>query len=232
MILIPAVDIQGGKAVRLFEGKPELETVYFENPVEAAMYWQTKGAKYLHLVDLDAATGRGENREILRLIAQQANIPFEIGGGVRSLQAAKELLELGADRVVVGTMAIKEPQTLKQLLDTFGEKIVVSLDAKGLELVVSGWSEDTGLDIRKTAADMWELGIRTLIYTDVRRDGTLMGLDIGAVDQVRSAWPGFLIAGGGIAEDNDIENLARIGVQGAISGKAIYEHRIDLSRWF
>ncbi len=218
--------------MRLFEGDPQKETIYFENPLEAALHWQNQGAKMLHLVDLDAATGRGENRAVLRLIAQEISIPFEVGGGVRSLEAAREILELGAKRVVVGTAAVKAPQVLQEMLEVFGhEKVVVSLDAKGLDVVVSGWFEGTAQDVRVLAGQMWAAGVRTLIYTDVRRDGTLLGLDLEVIAQVRQAWPGFLIAGGGIATDADIEGLKSLGVEGAITGKAIYEGKISLSKW-
>ncbi len=232
MLVIPAVDIQSGRAVRLFEGDPKQETVYYENPVEAALHWQTKGARMLHLVDLDAATGRGENRAVLREIAQSLAIPFEVGGGIRSVEAAREVLTMGANRVVVGTVAVKAPEVLGRMLREFGaERVVVSLDARGLEVVVSGWAEGTALQVQNLSLRMWDMGVRTLIYTDVRRDGTLAGLDLEVVRKVRAAWPGFLIAGGGIASDADLEGLQNLGVEGAITGKAIYEGRIDLKKW-
>ncbi|RIH81755.1 1-(5-phosphoribosyl)-5-[(5-phosphoribosylamino)methylideneamino] imidazole-4-carboxamide isomerase [Calidithermus terrae] len=232
MLVIPAVDIQQGRAVRLFEGKPELETVYFEEPLEAALHWQAQGARFLHLVDLDAATGRGENRAVIRRVAERLEVPFEVGGGVRSLEVAQGLLELGAKRVVVGTVAVKRPEVLTAMLEAFGpERVAVSLDARGLEVVVSGWAEGTAQDVTELALRTHEAGVRTLIYTDVRRDGTLQGLDLEVVARVREAWPGFLIAGGGIASDADLEGLQRLGVEGAITGKALYEGRIDLGRW-
>ncbi|GIW38867.1 MAG: 1-(5-phosphoribosyl)-5-[(5-phosphoribosylamino)methylideneamino]imidazole-4-carboxamide isomerase [Meiothermus ruber] len=232
MLVIPAVDIQSGRAVRLFEGDPRQETVYYENPVEAALHWQKQGAQMLHLVDLDAATGRGENRAVLRAVAESITVPLEVGGGIRSLEAAREILALGASRVVVGTVAVKAPEVLGQMLREFGpERVVVSLDARGLEVVVSGWAEGTALRVQDISQRIWEMGVRTLIYTDVRRDGTLAGLDLEVVREVRAAWPGFLIAGGGIASDADLEGLQTLGVEGAITGKAIYEGRIDLRKW-
>jgi len=231
MLVIPAVDIQGGRAVRLYEGDPSRETVYYENPVEAALHWQKQGARMLHLVDLDAATGRGENRAVLREVAGAITIPFEVGGGVRTVGAGREILALGASRVVVGTAAVKAPQVLEQLLGEFGpERVVVSLDARGLEVVISGWTERTALRVQDLSLRMWEMGVRTLIYTDVRRDGTLAGLDLEVVREVRAAWPGFLIAGGGIASEADILGLENLGVEGAIVGKALYEGRIDLKK--
>jgi len=232
MLVIPAVDIQGGRAVRLYEGDPRRETVYYENPVEAALHWQKQGARMLHLVDLDAATGRGENRAVLREVAGAIAIPFEVGGGVRSVEAAREILTLGASRVVVGTVAVKAPQVLERMLGEFGpERVVVSLDARGLQVVISGWTEGTALEVQNLSLRMWEMGVRTLIYTDVRRDGTLAGLDLEVVREVRAAWPGFLIAGGGIASEADIAGLENLGVEGAIVGKALYEGRIDLKKW-
>lgn len=232
VLVIPAVDIQSGRAVRLFEGDPSQETVYYENPVDAALHWQQQGAGMLHLVDLDAATGRGENRAVLREVAQTIAIPFEVGGGVRSVESAREILALGASRVVVGTVAVKAPEVLGRMLWEFGaERVVVSLDAKGLDVVISGWAEGTALKVHNLSLRMWDMGIRTLIYTDVRRDGTLAGLDLAVVREVRAAWPGFLIAGGGIASDADIMGLQNLGVEAAITGKAIYEGRIDLKKW-
>jgi len=232
MLVIPAVDIQGGRAVRLYEGDPRRETVYYENLVEAALHWQKQGARMLHLVDLDAATGRGENRAVLREVAGAIAIPFEVGGGVRSVEAAREILTLGASRVVVGTVAVKAPQVLERMLGEFGpERVVVSLDARGLQVVISGWTEGTALEVQNLSLRMWEMGVRTLIYTDVRRDGTLAGLDLEVVREVRAAWPGFLIAGGGIASEADIAGLENLGVEGAIVGKALYEGRIDLKKW-
>jgi phosphoribosylformimino-5-aminoimidazole carboxamide ribotide isomerase len=232
VLVIPAVDIQSGRAVRLYEGDPNQETVYYENPVEAALHWQKQGARMLHLVDLDAATGRGNNRAVLREVAASIDIPFEVGGGIRSLGVAREILALGASRVVVGTIAVKAPEVLGQMLHDFGpERVVVSLDARGLEVVVSGWAEGTRLMVQELGPRVWEMGVRTLIYTDVRRDGTLAGLDLEVVRVVRAAWPGFLIAGGGIASDADLHGLQALGVEGAITGKALYEGRISLSSW-
>lgn len=232
MWVIPAVDIQSGRAVRLFEGDPRQETVYYENPVEAALHWQRQGVRMLHLVDLDAATGRGQNRAVLREIAQSIAIPFEVGGGIRSVETAREVLALGASRVVLGTVAVKAPEVLGRMLREFGpERVVVSLDARGLEVVVSGWAEGTAFEVQNLSLRIWDMGVRTLIYTDVRRDGTLAGLDLEVVREVRAAWPGFLIAGGGIASDADLWGLQNLGVEGAITGKAIYEGRIDLKKW-
>ncbi len=232
MLVIPAVDIQGGRAVRLYEGDPDRETVYFEDPLEAARHWQEKGARYLHLVDLDAATGRGENRAVLARVARGLELPFEVGGGVRSLEAAKALIALGADRVVVGTLAVRDPAAFRALLAELGpERVAVSVDAKGLEVVVAGWQEAAGLAAPDLAQRLWAEGVKTLIYTDVRRDGTLKGMDEAPVAAMRDAWPGSLIAGGGVGSDEDLHLLKRLGVDAAIVGRALYEGRVHLEDW-
>ncbi len=229
MRLIPAVDLQKGRAVRLYEGDPEKETVYFEDPVEAARHWEEAGAGYLHLVDLDAALGKGNNREAIRRIAAAIRIPFEVGGGVRSLEAAQELLALGADRVVVGTVAVRAPEVLKEMLAAFGpERVAVSVDARGLEVVVSGWQEATPLSAPELARRLWREGVRTLIYTDVRRDGTLKGMDPGPLKAMRAAWPGYLIAGGGVGSEEDLRLMEALGLDAAIVGRALYEGRVRL----
>lgn len=229
MLLIPAVDLKGGKAVRLYEGDPERETQYGD-PVAAALRWQEEGARLLHLVDLDRALGKGDNLKALRRIAQALRVPFEVGGGIRSLEVLEEVLLLGASRAVVGTVAVKDPALLEAMLEAVGPfRLAVALDARGLEVVVSGWLEAASL----SALDLlrrWEaMGVRTVIYTDVRRDGTLKGLDLEMVARVREAWPHELIAGGGIAGPEDLLGLKRLGVEGALLGKALYEGRVRLT---
>ncbi|WP_243095435.1 1-(5-phosphoribosyl)-5-[(5-phosphoribosylamino)methylideneamino]imidazole-4-carboxamide isomerase [Thermus thalpophilus] len=226
MLVIPAVDLKGGKAVRLYEGRPEAETAYGD-PVAAALRWQEEGARLLHLVDLDRALGTGDNREALSRIAEALFVPFQVGGGIRSLESLQEVLSLGASRGVVGTVAAKDPALLETMLAQAGpERLAVALDARGLSVVVSGWQEATplsALDLLRT----WEaMGVCWVIYTDVRRDGTLKGLDLEVVARVREAWPHTLIAGGGIAGPEDLLALKRLGVEGALVGKALYEGRI------
>jgi len=229
MLVIPAVDLQKGRAVRLYEGNPKKETVYFEDPVEAARHWEKQGARYLHLVDLDAALGEGDNREAIRRIAAAAGIPFEVGGGVRSLEAARELLALGADRVVVGTVAVRAPEVLWEMLAAFGpERVAVSVDARGLDVVVAGWQEATPLSAPELARRLWQEGVRTLIYTDVRRDGTLKGMDPEPLKAMRAAWPGYLIAGGGVGSEDDLRLMESLGLDAAIVGRALYEGRVRL----
>ncbi len=222
--VIPCVDIQRGRAVRLYKGDPRLETVYFDSPLEAAQHWVSRGAGLVHLVDLDAATGAGENRTVILQIAQALSVPVEVGGGIRSLETAKTLLEGGVGRVVIGTAAVSNPELVTALLERFGAgAVVVSVDARDGMVAVKGWAETSRVSAAELASRVWDQGVRTLIYTDVTRDGTLEGLDVAPLEVMRTTWPGRLIAGGGVRDERDLEWLERIGIEGAIVGRALYE---------
>ncbi len=222
--VIPCVDIQRGRAVRLYKGDPKLETVYFDSSLEAALHWANKGAKLVHLVDLDAATGTGENRAIILEIAKTLSVPVEVGGGIRSLEAARELLNGGVNRIIIGTAAVTDPEFVKAAILEFGtDKVVVSLDAKDGLVAVKGWAETSSLSAVEMAAQVWEAGIRTLIYTDIARDGTLEGLNPEPLKPMRAVWQGELIAGGGVRDQADIRLLETLRIEGVIVGRAIYE---------
>lgn len=227
--VIPAVDIQQGRAVRLFEGNPEKETVYFEDPLEAARHWVTLGAEILHLVDLDAALERGNNSAVIEQIAS-LGVRTELGGGVRSLEVARDWLKL-VNRVILGTAAITKPELTSQLLEEFGpERVVVSLDARHGLVAIRGWTETSSQDAFELAADLAGQGLRTLIYTDVTRDGTMLGVNPEPVERMREAFPHELLAGGGVAADGDLDLYARLGLDGAIVGRALYEGKITYPR--
>ena len=222
--IIPCVDIQGGRAVRLYEGDPDQETVYFESPLLAAQHWAGLGAALIHVVDLDAATGRGENRQLIAEMVSQLDVALEVGGGIRDLTSADTLLKLGASRVVIGTAAVRQPELVAELLELHGpEKIVVSLDARWPDVAVSGWAEASGMKVAQMTARLGEAGLETLIFTDVTRDGTLRGLDRELMAQVRQLWTNTLIVGGGVANRQDAELLSELRIEGAIVGRAIYE---------
>ena len=226
--VIPCVDIQRGRAVRLFKGDPNLETVYFDSPLLAAQHWAGKGAALVHLVDLDAATGAGSNREVILEIARTLGVPVEVGGGVRSLDAAQALLEGGVQQVVIGTIAVTQPEVVNVILERFGAgSVVVSIDARDGLVAVKGWAETSKVQATELAAKVWAQGVRTLIYTDVTRDGTLEGLDEAPLRAIRAAWPGRLLAGGGVARTDDLELLERVGIEGAIVGRALYEGTLE-----
>jgi phosphoribosylformimino-5-aminoimidazole carboxamide ribotide isomerase len=228
--VIPCVDIQQGRAVRLYEGDPARETVYFHDPLDAARHWAELGAKWLHLVDLDAATGRGDNRNHIRIIAETLDSAIQVGGGIRSLEAARQALEL-AQRVVIGTAAVRNPEVIDALLEAFGpERIAVSLDAKGGRLAIKGWSEVTDVPAALLAERVAAQGVRTVIYTDISRDGTLRGVDPEPIKAMRAAFPHTLLAGGGVASDADLDLYESLGLEGAIVGRALYEGRVRYPR--
>ncbi len=230
--VIPCVDIQRGRAVRLYKGDPQQETVYFQSPLEAAQHWVSLGAELVHLVDLDAATGTGSNLEIILEIAAKLSVPVEVGGGVRSLEAAQKLLTGGVSQVVIGTVAVTQPEVLTQCLESFGAgAAIVSIDATGGRVAIKGWAETSHTLATDLASSVWAAGVRTLIYTDITRDGTLQGLDAAPLEAMRAAWPGRLVAGGGVRDTNDLDLLQRIGVEGAIVGRALYEGTLKYGDW-
>lgn len=226
-LVIPCVDIQSGRAVRLLGGDPDRETVYFDSPLEAARHWAGLGAGLVHLVDLDAATGRGENRGVIRQIAADlggSGVEVEVGGGIRDRGTAEELLGSGVGRVVIGTAAVRDPDLVRDLIAAHGpERVVVSLDARGLEVATHGWAQGSGLLVADLTPTLAGAGLETLIFTDVTRDGTLRGLDRELMRTVRRLWTNTLIVGGGVATLDDVRLLAEEGIQGAIVGRAIYE---------
>ena len=224
--IIPCVDIQNGKAVRLFEGDPERETVYFESPIEAAQHWAGLGAARLHLVDLDAALGKGDNREVIREIARTVNAKLELGGGIRSLDTALEWLK-HIERVVLGTLAVNAPEVVDALLQEVSpERVVVSIDARGGHVALKGWAETSDVAATTLAERVAAQGVTQVIYTDVSRDGTLRGVDAEPVKRMRDAFPHTLIAGGGVADDEDLALYENLGLNGAIVGRALYEGKI------
>ncbi len=228
--IIPCVDIQKGRAVRLFEGNPEKETVYFESPLKAAKHWVNLGAKSLHLVDLDAALGEGNNHEIIADIAKNLDCKLEIGGGIRSLEVARTYLKI-LDRVVIGTAAVKQPEIIDILLSEFGSaRVIVSIDAKEGKVALKGWQEISEVDAVQLAKRCEAQGLRHLIYTDISRDGTMRGVDIEPIKAVREAFPHTLMAGGGVASDEDLKLYEDLGLEGAVVGRALYEGTISYSR--
>lgn len=229
-LVIPAVDVQRGRAVRLYEGDPERETVYFSDPLDAARHWSGLGATWLHLVDLDATLERGANTDVIEGIARSVGARCEVGGGVRSMADAERWLEV-VDRVVVGTLAVRSPDTVAELVERFGpERVAVSVDARGRRVAVRGWAEETTVDAVELASDMHGRGVRHLVYTDISRDGTLKGVDPEPVMAVRDAFAGSLVAGGGVATDADLDLYQSLGLQGAIVGRALYEGTVGYPR--
>ena len=231
MKLYPAIDIRGGKCVRLMQGRFDQETVYFEHPYQVACLWEEKGASFLHLVDLDGAcAGESVNKQAVREIVEHIHIPVELGGGVRELEQIKELLDLGVYRVIIGSRAAEDPAFVKTAVDTFGtEHIVAGIDAKNGMVSTHGWLDTGELKAADLALVMKEMGIETIIYTDIARDGMLTGPNIPQTKAIAEVSGLTVIASGGVSSLDDLAALKEAGIPGAILGKSLYEKKIDLA---
>ena len=231
MNIFPAIDIRGGKAVRLLKGDYGRMTVYSTNPKEVAEKFLKQGVKCIHLVDLDGAKdGEVSNLEVIRDIASIKGVFLQLGGGIRREEAVREYLDMGIDRVILGTIAVKNPSFLKAMIKTFGEAIAVGVDARDGRVAINGWEEKTSIDSFQFCKELKDMGVRTIIYTDIARDGTLSGTNLEAYKKLVTI-PGLkVIASGGITYEEEIVKLMEIGAYGAIVGKAIYENKLDLSK--
>lgn len=232
MILYPAIDIRGGAAVRLLQGDYARETAYDADPAEAAARWAGEGAEFLHVVDLDGAkAGAPRNLEAVRRIAA-LGCPIQVGGGLRDDSAVEAVLEAGAARVVIGTAALRDPEFLDRALERHGERVVVSVDARGGMVSLSGWTEATGRDVAATVAELAGRGVSRFLCTEIDVDGTMDGPALAELRRIAAATGAAVIASGGVGELADLEALARempANVEGAIVGRALYERRFTVA---
>jgi phosphoribosylformimino-5-aminoimidazole carboxamide ribotide isomerase len=227
--VIPAIDILGGKCVRLKQGRYDTPIVYSDNPVEIAKKWEAASAKRLHVVDLDGArTGTPENIETIKAIIKEVGIPVQVGGGIRMFPVITDLIKFGADRIILGTTAIKNPNLISNVCEKFGDKIAVAIDAKGRFAAADGWMYVTKKDTLTLAKEAIDMGVQRFIYTDINSDGMLEGPNFDAIAKFASEVNVPVIASGGIATKEDIIKLMEIGVEGCIVGKALYEGKIRL----
>lgn len=230
--LIPAIDLQGGKCVRLLKGIREMETVYSTNPVEVALKWQSEGASRLHLVDLDGAfEGRPVNSSIISAITTSLDIPLQLGGGMRNAENVRRALELGVSKVILGTAAVEKPEMLKELVDLYQDRIIVGIDARDGIVAVKGWVEGSARRAVDFALQMQDLGVREIIYTDISRDGTLEGPNYSALEEMARALDMQLIASGGVSSLKDLRllrELEHLGITGVIVGQALYSGKFSL----
>lgn len=232
MILLPAVDIRDGKAVRLRQGRFDDETVYADDPLEAARSFVEAGARYLHVVDLDGARdGEPANLHHLERITAELEVPVQYGGGLRSLQSVRGALAAGAARVVIGTAAYGDSEFLQTALETWRQRILVAVDVRGGHVSVSGWTEETKLRPEELIARLQQQGATRFVYTNADRDGMLEGVDLDEVRRISEAVRGRFIWSGGIGSVEDLEqlrDLRLLNLAGVISGKALYENRFTV----
>ena len=231
MLIIPAIDMRGGRCVRLFQGDYARETVYSDNPAEQAVKWMNDGAKIIHLVDLDGAkAGHPVNVEPVRRICESMNIPCEIGGGIRTEQDAELLFNAGVSRVILGTVVCENPEIAKRFIEKFGpEKVVVGIDAKDGKAAVRGWIETSKVDASELAAKMAELGVKRIIFTDIATDGAFTGPSLKPTAALCRLVPDCrIIASGGVSAAEDAAKLSALklpNLEGVIVGKALYDGR-------
>ena len=227
--MIPAIDLRGGRCVRLLQGDYAKETAYSDDPVSMAMQWQELGAPMLHVVDLDGArAGRPVQADIVAAICAALAIPVEISGGMRTLENVREAVKRGASRVQVGSAAVKDPEMLRAACAAYPEAIVVSIDAKGGEVMTDGWTQGGGVSAFDLANRVVADGAARIMYTDISRDGALQGPNVEALQEMVAAVPVPVIASGGITTIEQLRDVMATGCEGAIIGKALYEGQIDL----
>ena len=231
MILYPAIDLVGGKAVRLYKGDYAQMTVYSDDPLSVAKDFQKAGAKRMHLVDLEAAkSGVPENAETIRAIAENTDLFLEVGGGIRTMQTLESYLSLGVDRAILGTAAVTDPQFLGEAVEKYGERVAVGVDLKDGYVAIKGWTETSDLTAESFFAKMEALGVKTVICTDISRDGAMKGTNRALYRELSEKFSIDLIASGGVSSLDDIAALKEMGLHGAIIGKAYYTGAIDLRR--
>ncbi len=230
MKIIPAIDLMDGQVVRLVKGDPNNKTVYSSNPLEIAKKWQSAGADMLHIVDLDATLGRGSNLEIIKKMLSELNVPVEVAGGLRD---ESTILEIGktADRIVLGTMAFKDKETVLKISNSLGKKkIVISVDQIDGKIAVDGWQQSTETTLLDGMNEFLQLGFSEFLLTSISRDGTMQGPDIESIQKACSLENANVIASGGISGIDDVKQLKTLNPYGVILGKALYENKISIEQ--
>ena len=229
MIIFPAIDIKDGRCVRLTQGKFDQVSIYNDNPAEVARLWESMGAQYIHLVDLDGAKdGSPASRDMVKSVIDAVDIPVQVGGGIRSLERADQLIALGARRIILGTAAVNDRELTQAVAERYPGRTAVSVDAVNGMAAVNGWAKVSDTDVLDICTFMQEIGINTLIYTDILMDGMLKGPNFGEYERLMRETSLDIIASGGVTTKEDIERLAQMGIYGAIVGKALYDEKIDL----
>ncbi len=234
MIIFPAVDLKNGKAVRLKQGKADQVSIFSDDPVQMAKHWQSLGAEYLHLIDLDGAfEGKSVNAEIVKEICRKLDIPVQLGGGIRSEEIADFWLNLGVTRIIIGTMALENFALFEKICKKYPGRVGVSLDVQGKKLKTRGWVEDSGKEIDEILPKLQNAGCAFIIYTDIERDGMHSELNFAEIERLAKLCPLPLIAAGGVSTMESVKKLLPLAknssLQGIVSGRAIYEGTLDFN---
>ena len=232
MLILPAIDLRGGNCVRLIKGDFKQETIYSEHPEEIALRWEGEDAEFLHVVDLDGAlAGEPQNMDAIKRILQAVTIPVEVGGGIRSMESIDRLLSIGVSRVILGSVAVHKEELVQEACSTYGNRIVVGIDAKKGIVATDGWEKSGGISAVELAKKLGAFGLETIIYTDISRDGTLSGVNVTETAHLARSSGIKVIASGGVKSISDIEKLKKRecdGIIGVIVGKSIYEGTLSL----
>lgn len=231
MIIFPAIDLFGGKAVRLYKGDYEQMTVYNDDPLSQAKEFEKKGAKYLHMVDLEGAkSGETPNLETIKQICKNTDLFVELGGGIRSMETAEKYLSIGVDRVILGTAAVTDEKFLNEAAEKFGEKLAVGVDIRDGYVSIKGWTEKSEYTLDAFCKKLQKLGIKTVICTDISKDGAMKGANLELYKELSEKFSMDFVASGGVSSLDDVKKLSEMGMYGAIIGKAYYIGAIDLTQ--
>ena len=230
MLIMPAVDIKGGKCVQLIQGKPGSEMVQIENPEKVAVHWQDLGARNLHIIDLDGTIDGNSSFDIIKKILKEVSIPIQLGGGIRSIEYAQKLLDLDIERLIIGTMGIKHPETITKLSNEYGsDRIMISLDSKDNKVVIKGWQEKIDKSPVDLSNDFKEYGAGSILFTNVDVEGLLGGFYTQPVKELKQSVDLPIVYSGGITTIDDIKELNKTNVEGIVIGSALYTNKIDLT---
>lgn len=229
MLIMPAVDIKNGKCVQLVQGEPGTEQVIIENPEKVAKSWEDKGAEVIHVIDLDGALESTTNINTIKKVLKEVSVPIQLGGGIRSISYAKELLNLDIERLIIGTMGIKEPETIANLSEEYGsERIMISLDSKDSKVVIKGWQEKIDKTATELSKEFENIGAGSILFTNVDVEGLLGGFHLDPVVDLVNSVNIPIVYSGGVTTIEDVKQLSTTGAQGVVIGSALYKHKINL----
>jgi len=227
MRIIPAVDILDHRVVQLVGGVPGTEQVTLPDPLTVARDWESKGAKRLHIIDLDSALGKGHNAQVIRSIIERSNVPVQVGGGIRSTEVAEYFLDCGADRVIAGTKGLKDPAWLRTMSLKYPKRMVLALDMKGGKIQTHGWKEDSPLDLKEVFTSVSDLPLAGVLFTNVDVEGQAKGIDVQAVRDFITSCPHLTIVSGGVTDQRDVDALEGMGVEEAVVGLSLYTGKLN-----